>query len=82
MSFMDSIKRAVGYPDAPAEPDPPVDLAVAQRTPIQKVRFHIDRFERALEQCTKGPEREAELRRHLDYWRKIDEAHRGLEGGE
>lgn len=41
---------------------------VPTKTTAQKIEFHIDRFTRALEQCEKGPEREAELQGHLNYW--------------
>lgn len=49
--------------------------AMPTKSSREKIEFHIDRFTRALEQCEKGPEREAELQGHLDYWL----ARRGLE---
>lgn len=41
---------------------------VAVRTPDEKIKFHIDRFTRAIQQCDKGPDRVAELQANLDYW--------------
>lgn len=38
------------------------------RTNIEKIDAHVRRFTLALEQCEKGPEREAELRRNLRFW--------------
>lgn len=57
-----------------------VSDTATQRTPDEKVDFHISRFERALAQCEKGPERKAELKANLDYWRAIKAA-RELRGG-
>ena len=38
---------------------------------IERCDFHIARFERAIEQCEKGPVRLAELRRNLEYWQTV-----------
>jgi hypothetical protein len=57
----------------PADP-PPAAAPIATDVTLEKAEMHVRRFELALEQCEKGPEREAELRRNLDYWRAIQAA--------
>ncbi|HEX8400536.1 MAG TPA: hypothetical protein VF628_02405 [Allosphingosinicella sp.] len=39
-----------------------------ERTEAEKIDFHIRRFMLAIDQCEKGPEREAELQGNLEYW--------------
>ena len=48
-------------------------LALPTESP-DKVQFHIARFTAALEQNAAGPEKEAELIRHLNYWKAIKAA--------
>lgn len=42
--------------------------------------FHVARFEAAIEQCVKGPERIAELQRWLAYWQARKTADDALAG--
>ena len=53
---------------APAPVGPANDVPTAN---LAKIDNHIRRFTLALEQCEKGPEREAELRSNLEYWRQV-----------
>jgi hypothetical protein len=70
--------RPSAPPPAPCVPPPLPSAADATRN-IDRVGFHIERFERAIEQCQKGPERIAELQRELDYWRAIKTAQEARE---
>lgn len=66
MGFADWFKAE---PPPPAvESATPLPMPMPGRTSAEKIDFHIARFQRALEQCVKGPRREAELQRNLDYW--------------
>lgn len=78
---MSLIDRFLGRDDPTPRPFIMPDPA-PRRTDREKVQFHIDRFERALAQCTKGEAREAELRANLDYWTALRDADAKLNGGE
>lgn len=60
---------------------PSGSVLLATRTPTEKVQFHINRYDRAIAQCGKGPERRAQLVRERDFWRAVAKAQRQL-GGE
>ena len=64
MSWIDKLMGA------PAEEVVPAIMPVASagNESMKKIDFHVRRFTLALEQCDKGPERKAELKRNLDYW--------------
>lgn len=84
MRAWDWLKRVMEWPEPPveepvavAEPEPEPEPTVAAPSLVHlpdeirraKVGANIRRFKLALEQCTKGPERQAELRAWLDYWK-------------
>lgn len=50
------------------------EVVLATRTPVEKVQFHIQRYDLAIEQCRKGPERMAQLKRERDFWRSVAKA--------
>lgn len=68
----------LGWPKDPAPEPAFVEPTATKRTGMERTEFHIRRFTMALEQCEKGPEREAELRRNLDYWTAIRDAEMAL----
>ena len=45
-----------------------------RRPTAEKIDAQVRRFTLALEQCTKGPERRAELKANLDYWLAVKRA--------
>jgi len=68
MSWWDSLLRQLGWPE------PPEPVASPAKVRTDQAAHHIARFTRALEQCTKGETRRAELQANLDYWTAIAEA--------
>lgn len=59
------------------------EVSVRQGMPdinLMKIEGNIARFERAIDQCNKGPERLDELHRNLAYWKAMREAHVLKEG--
>lgn len=59
-------------------PEKPVPLPpLPARREGEKVDFHVQRFTRALEQCTNEAKR-SELERYLRYWTAIKAAQEGL----
>lgn len=67
-----------GAIDAPAEP--PATFT-GPLPPLTKVEFHLDRYDRAIEQCRKGPERMEQLQRDRAEWAKLKEYY-DLKGAE
>lgn len=61
MSFW---RDLIGLPQ-PEQPPAP-DLTPVS---LDKIDFHIARYESAVEQCTKGRDRLLALQRELNYWR-------------
>lgn len=72
------LKQALGWPELADAPD----VVIAPPRPVrdEKAEFHIRRFTLALEQCAKGPERQAELERNLNYWLRVKAANAALRG--
>ena len=69
MSWLD---RLMGIPDPQVEPpSDPLGFRPPSDRDMERVDFHIARYERAIEQCVKGPERLAELERGLAYWNAV-----------
>jgi hypothetical protein len=54
-------------------------VLLATRTPAEKVQFHIDRYDLAIAQCEKGPERLAQLKAERKFWVNVQNAQRELE---
>lgn len=54
-------------------PAPPV---IASRRDHDRAAVHVERFTRALEQCT-NPAKRGELERNLRYWTLIQQAEEG-----
>jgi hypothetical protein len=54
-------------------------VLLATRTPAEKVQFHIDRYDLAIEQCTKGRARLAQLKSERQFWINVQTAQRGAE---
>lgn len=59
------------------KPTPPAPPPIVGRDDTEKVAFHIERFERALSQCTNDAKR-ADLAKNLAYWQAIKSAQEGL----
>lgn len=60
----------MGWRDLLGLTEPPQPAPAApQDVSLEKIDFHIDRYERALAQCTKGRDRSLQLQRELSYWR-------------
>lgn len=51
-------------------------VLLATRTLPEKVQFHIDRYDLAIAQCAKGPERLAQLKRERKFWVNVQIAQR------
>jgi ribosomal protein L34E len=49
-------------------------VLLATRTPAEKVRFHIERYDLAIAQCEKGPERLAQLKLERRFWVRVQSA--------
>lgn len=49
-------------------------VLLATRTPSEKVQFHIDRYDLAIAQCVKGPERLAQLKAERKFWVSVQAA--------
>lgn len=54
-------------------------VLLATRTPAEKVQLHIDRYDLAIAQCEKGPERLAQLKVERRFWVNVQKAQRELE---
>lgn len=54
---------------------------IPTRTQLEKVDYHIARFERALDQCSNSARLE-ELRSNLAYWKAVKAASRFTGGAE
>lgn len=52
-------------------------VLLATRTPAEKVQFHIDRYDLAIAQCAKGPERLAQLKAERRFWVNVQTAQGG-----
>lgn len=64
MSFW---KKLFGIVDAPA-PEPARSPTARE---ISQVDVHVARYQRALDQCTKGQARREELQAYLTYWQAV-----------
>jgi hypothetical protein len=53
-------------------------VLLATRTPAEKVQFHIDRYDLAIAQCEKGPERLAQLKAERKFWASVQTAQKDL----
>jgi hypothetical protein len=63
--------------EAPPPTQPlPISLQPTANITREKVDNNLRRFSLAIEQNTKGKERDAELRRNLDFWKTLDIAFR------
>jgi len=46
-----------------------------RKIPLDRIQFHIERYERAMEQCQKGGDRMAQLRKGREYWITMRSVH-------
>ena len=63
---------------APVASEPAMPVASGGKTELEKVEWHIARYERAIAQQTK-PERKAEQERELAHWRRLHAVLKGVE---
>lgn len=52
----------------PPEDNSEVARFINRKVPLERINFHINRYERAMEQCEKGGDRMAQLRKGREYW--------------